>query len=286
MGAWKRIRGKILSAKVMAWAGAINTVLSAVLYLGDFITTVLALRDYYHYQFLCPHLPPSSDVLRHDPVCRAVNVDPSLHNMGLLFWWCVGVLALGHLSYAIVFYCFCRRRIIRIALFMPLLQLYRLIRVLMRTCSTESLNELQRRQRRLQSLHTYLVVALESVPQFILQSLIVLDISQYIRGSNDPDLQPQQIPKTLVISIIFSFSSAIYNAAISMYLSMDSDHTSLSNRLCMSFMIGESFTNKLVMNLKHLRYLSEIVCTFFCCRFGNSCFYVRTWSVYWSIMAA
>ncbi|KAH7296684.1 hypothetical protein KP509_26G034300 [Ceratopteris richardii] len=100
--------------------GAISTVLSAVLYLGDFIATILTLRTYYHYQFVCPHLPQSSDLLRHDPVCRAVDVNSSLYNIGILFWWCIFWLVVGHLSYAVLFYYFSHHRIIRIAFVLPL----------------------------------------------------------------------------------------------------------------------------------------------------------------------
>ncbi|KAH7296685.1 hypothetical protein KP509_26G034400 [Ceratopteris richardii] len=234
----RRNRCKVLlSAKACAWAGAISTVLSASLYLGDFMTTILTLKTYYHYQFVCPHLPQSSAVLRHDPVCRAVNVDPSLHNIGILFWWCVFWLVVGHLSYAVLFYYFSHRRTIPVAFVLPLVQLYRLLCVLMQTCSTQSLDEFQRSQRRLNSLHNYLVVALESVPQFILQSFVVSILGQYVRGSNDPNLREEQVPITLFISLIFSFASAVYNATVAMYC-MDSDRTPLINRLWMSFMFG------------------------------------------------
>ncbi|KAH7298079.1 hypothetical protein KP509_25G026100 [Ceratopteris richardii] len=238
MGCCKRYRSKGLFAKAWAWARAINTVLSAVLYLGDFISTILTLRAYYHYEFVCPHLPQSSDVLQHDPVCRAFAVHSSLHNIGVLFWWCIALLFLGQLTYAVVLYYFSNPHIICIAFMMPFIQLYRLLCVLLRARNTESLTELHREQRHLNSLHTYLVVALESVPQFLMQSFVAMNLGRYVKGSNDPDLQEQQVPKTLMISIIFSLASAMYNAAAAMYFCMDTDHTPWINRLCMSFMVG------------------------------------------------
>ncbi|KAH7296686.1 hypothetical protein KP509_26G034500 [Ceratopteris richardii] len=99
----------------------------------------------------------------------------------------------------------------------------------MQTCSNRSLDEFQRGQRRLNSLHNYLVVALESVPQFILQSFVAAILGQ---------LREQQVPTTLLVAVIFSFASAIYNATVVMYFCMDSDRTPLINRLWMSFMFG------------------------------------------------
>ncbi|KAH7284811.1 hypothetical protein KP509_34G071500 [Ceratopteris richardii] len=236
MGRRQRKRSKVLCAKAMAWAGVISTVLSAAVYLGDFITTIMTLRAYYHYQFICPHALPSS--FRNDSVCRAVHLHPSLYNLGIIFWYSFGWFVLGHLSYAVVFYYFFHRHIARIAFFMPLVQLYRLLCILRRTCNTERLNEFYERQKRLNSLYTFLVVALESAPQFGLQFFIAVSLGQYVRGSNDTDSQAQKLPKTLVISVILSFASVIYNAGVAMYSCLDHHQIPLIKRLSLTFVFG------------------------------------------------
>ncbi|KAH7296680.1 hypothetical protein KP509_26G033900 [Ceratopteris richardii] len=236
-----RRRGRRMVDLASAWAGASSTLLSAAVYLTDFFTTVLTLVTYYRYEYLCPQAPPDSALLRRDRICRAIRFYPSVHNFGNIFWLCCVWLAVAHISHAILFYCFSlrfyHRQILRVGYFLPLIQLYHLIYLLLYSFSIKRLREFNGKARARSSLYNVLGVAFETTPQVILQSFVVFNLERYVKGSSDLASQAQPIPKFLIVSIMASLASACYNSSASMYYLMG-DHVPCLKRVCMSLLFG------------------------------------------------
>ncbi|KAI5080536.1 hypothetical protein GOP47_0003719 [Adiantum capillus-veneris] len=223
---------------VVACAGAAGTVLSSLIYLFDFITTLITLHEYYIYEYECPHAPLSSPLLLHNPVCSAIR--SSIHFRHYpMFWVLLVLLLLAHLCNTIIFWCTLppSQHPLRLAYFMPLIHLHRLFKVLFHSFSITRLQELQKSQMELNSLYNAVGVALEIAPQFVIQMAIAFSLGQYIKESAIVGDQAQKIPVILLLSLIASIISGTYGASMATLCLFDKQ-VPLSRRGFISIMMG------------------------------------------------
>lgn len=208
-----------------AWT-AFNIALSALFYLFDFATNLLTLRTYYFYSVLCPKLY-NNDSASYPHECNVTTV----------FYLCLSLMAAAHLSNTLIFWVTLdpSEHPLRLAYFLPLIHLSRLLKVLWRSCSCNSLEDLQDRgQKESSSLYNVLAAALETAPQLMLQFHVLLQFGMQA-------IMPEPVPKTLIVSLLASLVSATYNGSVAV-LSLLQKHPSIMPPLrwkaCIAMLAG------------------------------------------------
>ncbi|KAI5070273.1 hypothetical protein GOP47_0014616 [Adiantum capillus-veneris] len=221
------------------WA-ATSTALSACFYLLDFGTTLSALRTYYYYEYQCPHVSLTSTLLR-DRICQAIRSGHSLHSSYIQFWVCLSFLGVAHLTYGFIFWVTldARHHPLRLAYFMPLIHLYRLLKVLYNTLSCEGVKELQASQKEPSSLYNALSASLETAPQFVLQFVIAMKLGQSVENSSNRSMQAQRIPTNLILSLAASLASGSYTASTAVLFLIENEVIPLSKRACLGILVGK-----------------------------------------------
>lgn len=226
-----------------AWT-TFNIALSALFYLFDFATNLLTLRTYYFYSVYCPkvyypypplyHYPPLAD----RPEC---NVIMEGHSFTTVFYLCLSLMAAAHLSNTLIFWVTLdpSEHPLRLAYFLPLIHLSRLLKVLWRSCSCNSLEDLQDRgQKESSSLYNVLAAALETAPQLMLQFHVVLQFR--VQGEYH-EIMAEPVPKALIVSLLASLVSGTYNGSVAV-LSLLQKHPSIMPPLrwkaCIAMLAG------------------------------------------------
>lgn len=196
-----------------AWAAA-NIILSASFYLVDFATNISTLRKYHFYQFACDLSHPSND-----PACSTIvhdgnNPYKNTFSVSLL------LMVAAHATNSLIFW----RTLnpndhpLRMAYFLPLIYLYRLLKVLWQTCSCHSLKDFKDSQEEYINLYNILGASLETAPQLILQfhvatSLGLYHVYNYVTpGVTNTTGEP--IPRVLVVSLVASAMTGTYNGSM------------------------------------------------------------------------
>lgn len=196
-----------------AWA-ATNIILSAIFYLVDFATNISALRKYHFYQFACDLSHPSSD-----PACSTIvhdgnNPYKNTFTVSLL------LMVAAHLTNSLIFWMTLNPNDhpLRFAYFLPLIYLYRLLKVLWQTCSFHSLTDLKDSQQEYSNLYNILGASLETAPQLILQFHVATSLGLYhtynyvTPGVTNTTGEP--IPRILVVSLVASAVTGTYNGSM------------------------------------------------------------------------
>lgn len=219
---------------LVAWAGAAGTVVSAIIYLSDFVTNVITLRTYYLYEYECSNAALASALL-HDPICHAIR---SGFNLRGIFWTDLVVLMVAHFTNSIVFSLSLDRsqHPLRLAYFLPLIHLHRLLKVLRHSFSSNRLKELQKSQMEFGSLYGALG-SLETVPQFVIQFNTTVNLGQYIKGSTDPSKQAQKIPIALLISLVACIISNTYGTTMAVFF-LTKNRMPFLKRVFISILMG------------------------------------------------
>ncbi|KAI5079727.1 hypothetical protein GOP47_0005206 [Adiantum capillus-veneris] len=190
------------------WA-AMATVTSAVAYLVDFGTNIKTMQLYYHYDFEC------RQAALNDAVCHRLM--HNVNNYASAFGVSLAILVGAHLSYSIIFWFTlpARAHPLRLAYFLPLIHLSRLLKVLWRATfsrSCQSVKDLLKTNQEINCLYDILGASLETSPQLILQFHIAMVFGNY--SASDEGAVP--IPRELVLSMAAAILSGIYNGSMAL----------------------------------------------------------------------
>eukprot|EP00250_Pteridium_aquilinum_P008399 c17913_g1_i3 orf=251-1387(-) len=117
------------------------------------------------------------------------------------FLACLSIMVLAHVSNSVIFWMTlpAADHPLRLAYFLPLIHLSRLLKVTWRTCTCNGLKDFRDSQE-LSSLYNILAASLETAPQIMLQFYIVFPL--------------QAVPTTLIVSLVASLLSVIYNGSM------------------------------------------------------------------------
>ncbi|KAI5079858.1 hypothetical protein GOP47_0005337, partial [Adiantum capillus-veneris] len=217
------------------WAAA-SIGISAGLYLMDVGTNISTLRSYYQYEYECPNAPLASQALVDDPICHAIRSSFTLHNIPTQFWECFTVFVVAHIAYPLIFWLHPVPHPFPLVFFLPLIHLYRLLKLLSHTLSCKSIKKLQEGQGECNSLYNALGASLESIPQLLIQFHIAMKLGQYIKGSTDLSMQAQRIPTNLLLSLVVSLASGTYGATMAVLFLMEEQMTML-RKICLAITI-------------------------------------------------
>ncbi|KAI5057759.1 hypothetical protein GOP47_0027774 [Adiantum capillus-veneris] len=207
------LRKLVRDAREGAWVLGASISLSALFYMIDFVSNIITLRTYYFIETGCSNSSSGE--------CSTIRREFRITTFDSIFVVGLSLMIGAHLSNSLIFWMTLppEDHPLRLAYFLPLIHLSRLLKVLWRTCSFKGLKEYNLEES--SSLYSVLSASLETVPQLMLQFHVAMELGL---GLKDPDNEwsdwepnigtPQPVPKALIISLVASVVSGIYNGSM------------------------------------------------------------------------